>query len=207
MRFLKNKIALAKALADVQSMERRRIRRTTQSDTPRSEPNSHELIKEHDDQTISKKRMKIPGVKLTPESTRSIKNISKNFARAICTFAISDMALPYLKPLLRQEYVIREDFVNFVHQIKPLIIGLFKFRSVLVTHQNDDQDVAAYKEVFRKIGEVFVKFFSVNWIYNGKLKHKEAHLRFRFKMLRAIRYPELFTFLRKKQCKPCKTKA
>jgi len=202
MRFLKNKIALAKASADVQSMERRRIRRITKLDTTQPEQNNHNLIKEHDEN----KRMRLPGTQITPESTRSIKNISKNFARAICTFAISDMALPYLNPLFRQEYVSREDFVNFVHQIKPFIMGLFKFRSVLVTHQTDDKNTAAYKEVFRKIGEVFIKFFSVNWIYNGKLQHKEAHLRFRFKMLRAIRYPELFTFVRKKQCKPSKRK-
>jgi len=111
------------------------------------------------------------------------------------------MALPYLNPLLRQEYVTREDFINFVNKVKPMVVGLFKLRSVLVTYPKDNQEVRAYKEVFRRIGEAFIKFFSVNWIYNGKLQHKEAHPRYRFKMLRALRYPEIFTFLRKKQTK------
>lgn len=192
MRFLKNKIALAKASADIQAMQRRSVRKNP----------THKSESQEQDQT--QKRTRVPGATYASESTRSIKNISKNFARAICSFAISDMALPYLNPLLRQEYVTREDFINFVNEIKPMVVGLFKFRSVLVTYPKDNQEVRAFKEVFRRIGEAFIKFFSVNWIYNGKLQHKEAHLRYRFKMLRAIRYPEIFTFMRKKQTKPTK---
>ncbi len=192
MRFLKNKIALAKASADIQAMQRRSARKTSTNKS------------ESQEQDHNQKRTRVPGATYASESTRSIKNISKNFARAICSFAISDMALPYLNPLLRQEYVTREDFINFVNEIKPMVVGLFKFRSVLVTYPKDNQEVRAFKEVFRRIGEAFIKFFGVNWIYNGKLQHKEAHLRYRFKMLRAIRYPEIFTFMRKKQTRPTK---
>jgi len=98
---------------------------------------------------------------------------------------------------LQKENVALSSFVAYVNHIKDKIDGLHKFRSILMPQEDDDQETLSYKTLFRHIGEVFIKFFSVNWIFSGKVLHKEAHLKFRFKMLRRIQSPELFTYLKK----------
>jgi len=62
--------------------------------------------------------------------------------------------------------------------------------------QEDSKEVAAVKRGFAEVGEVFIKNFSVNWAFHSRVFHKEAHLKFRYKMLRRVRNPELFTYLK-----------
>jgi len=186
MRFLKKKIAQANA-----SLAFHQAKRSPQS-PPQTKTSLVSL-----DQSSLKKRRRIPGVSFTPENVRSTKNIAKNFGRAICTFATSHLAYPYLVPICEEYEISIQDFVAYVNNIKNKIDGLHKFRSILMIQKDDSQEVAIYKETFKKIGEIFIKNFSVNWIFSGKVMHKEAHLKFRFKMLRRIRRPELFTYIKK----------
>jgi len=127
---------------------------------------------------------------------RATKNIAKNFGRAICNFSLSSLATPYLIPLLEKEGKILEGFVAFINSIKGKIDGLLNFQSVIMPSDRDSEDVAIYKKVYKLIGEIFIKYFSVNWIFHSKVIHKAAHLKFRFKMLRRIKSPELFTYLK-----------
>jgi hypothetical protein len=60
----------------------------------------------------------------------------------------------------------------------------------------DDEYTRSYKRVFQGISKVFIKFFSVNWIFDGKLKYKNEHIKFRNRMLRRIEKPEMFTYLK-----------
>jgi hypothetical protein len=62
--------------------------------------------------------------------------------------------------------------------------------------KSDTEKEMEFKNILKKLGEIFIKNFSVNWIFSGKMTYKEAHLKFRFKMLRRIRNPELFTYLK-----------
>jgi len=181
MRFLKTKIALAKASSSFKKLkhvEESPVNRTIFQESP-------------------KKRRRVVGEPLTPESTRSIKNIAKNFARAICNFSASKICLPYLIPLIEEKNVNLKAFLEYINGIKKYIDGLNKFRTSLIIQESDSEEVKSYKELFRKIGEVFIKYFSVNWIFSGKVHYKEAHLKYRFKMLRRIQQPELFTYIRK----------
>jgi len=185
MRYLKNKIALAEAMrvqnqASITIQLRKYHAKPLQSPQARSE---------------TQKRRRVPGVHFTPEASRAIKNIPKNYGKAICNFATSSLAVPYLSVPLENEGVLLEDFVSYVLQIKGKIHGLHHFRSVLLDNQRDSVNVIKYKRLFRIISEVFIKYFSVNWIFNSKIFHKEAHLKFRFKMLRRIQSPELFTYI------------
>jgi len=132
----------------------------------------------------------------TPETILSTKNIAKNFGKAICSFATSKLAQPYLIPFLEQESLKEKDFIKFIERAKDGIEGLFSFRRVLLSSPNDSDEVLASKRVFVRISEVFIKYFSINWIFHGKVFHKIAHVNFRFKMLRRIQCPELFTYLR-----------
>jgi len=69
-------------------------------------------------------------------------------------------------------------------------------RGLLIRDARDDSEMNAYKIIFQEVCIVFLMFFSVNWIYDGKMVQKRAHLKFRFKMLRRIQDPEYFTYLK-----------
>jgi len=194
MRLLKNKIACAlafqaKKLQDLQSV----ASPLTQEEEISTKPNSPTMSPSPKGE---KKRKRIPGFSTTPEASRATKNIVKNYGKAICSFAVSHTALPYLTEILGRDHLPLNQFVRYINEIKDSIDGLHHFRSILLISEKDDVELVARKRAFIAIAEVFIKYFSVNWIYNSRVQHKDAHLRFRFKMLRRIQCPELFTYLK-----------
>lgn len=180
MRFLKNKIALSRA-SQTQKPPRffaqRRVNNPLQAN-------------------LSMKRKRVPGQYITSEASRQTKNIVKNYGKAICKFSLSENALPYRDTFLQKEQVTFEDFRKFVEENKGSIDGLQHFRSLLLPGKKDDNAKAACKRIFRDVGVVFIKYFSVNWIFHSKIQHKDTHLKYRFKMLRRIKNPKLFTYLK-----------
>jgi len=193
MRFLKNKIA--KALNFIQNLpssgnslpeKPKEIKKTSESKRPtkRALPKPQPVIKEKVGYS-------------TPERARATKNLLKNYGKAICSFAISELAHPYLLPIIEKEKVEMKDFSEFVFNIKENIDSIQTFRAVLLINESDSREVKAYKKMFAAMGEVFIKYFSVNWIFSGRITHKEAHLKFRFRMLRRIQDPESFTYILK----------
>ena len=193
MRFLKNKIAKAtQALRSKQKSLCHQEKNTyykeealnLQSVSTCSSPHSSCSSKES------------YGSQITPLKTRATKSIAKNYGKAICSFSCSELAIPYLDPLLKQENTNRADFIQFMKSAKRSIESLQSFRSLLLITAKDDIRTASFKKIFGLLGEVFIKFFSVNWIFSGKILHKESHLQFRFKMLRRIKNPQFFTYLK-----------
>jgi len=65
----------------------------------------------------------------------------------------------------------------------------------LLPEKNENPMITKFKRLFQVISEIFIKYFSVNWIFDSKVQYKQAHLKFRFKILRRIQNPELFTYL------------
>lgn len=179
MRFLKKKIAYANALHS-------KTRETNVQLVNLASANNGK----------PKKTKRLQDGCLTAYESKQTKNIVKNYGKAICKFSTSPMALPYLQDLIQAEGVQLTGFVNFVNLIKDQIDGLHHFRSVLLPNRRDDAETAAYRRIFKSAGLIFIKLFSVNWIFNSKIVHKIAHLGFRFKMLRRIQNPELFTYLK-----------
>jgi len=166
---------------------------SSQSTTPSTPERSSELsISSH---SSPKVRARAPKTKSTSQCSNT-KNITINYGKAIVSFATSHLAIPYLTNFLLQENVSLSQFIAFVGQAKDNIGGISSFRSLLLISPSDDKDVAAYKRVFKLISEVFIKYFSVNWIINGKVTHKLTYLKYRFKMLRRIQDPEHFTYIR-----------
>jgi hypothetical protein len=51
----------------------------------------------------AKKRRKSPGAPMTPINIRATKNIVKNYGNAIASFAVSELAVPYLGTHLANE--------------------------------------------------------------------------------------------------------
>jgi len=196
MRFLKNKIARARG-AQSQKLTIIQNKPSAFSHLNKStNASSHSVTQSPSIEIKPKKRNRIPGQSTTPQASRASKNIAKNYGRKICAFATSPIATPYLESFVAKEGVQLDGFTNYVHDIKDNIDGLFHFRSVLLEDENDSPTLKAYKRLFKAISEVFIKYFSVNWIFHSKVFHKEAHLKFRFKMLRRIQSPELFTYMK-----------
>ncbi len=126
----------------------------------------------------------------------SAKNIIKNYGRALQNFATSHMVVPYLLPKIESEQVSLKDFRKFFYSKKKQVRSIAGLRSLLLITPGDDRQTAAFKKIFREISIIFIKFFSVNWIFSGKLLNKIAHLKCRYKMLRRIKNPETFTYLK-----------
>lgn len=192
MRILKNKVAKAQKTTEVKiPSESPELNQKLISSF--SYPNS---ITQTNNQP--KKRSRVPGIPVSSERDRATKNIVKNYGKAIASFASSTMAKPYLIPILEEHRVKVDDFLEFASKAKESIESINTFRDVLLITDNDRPQTVKLRKVFAAISEVFIKFFSVNWIYSGRLTHKNSHLQFRFKLLRRIRSPESFTFLRQR---------
>jgi hypothetical protein len=133
-----------------------------------------------------------------PKVDKSTKNIVKNYGNAIIAFAMSKLAVPYLESCAKTLNFDLVEFQTFASSKKDTISGIDTFRALLIPTEKDSEKMKIYKVLFKRLAEVFVKYFSVNWIFHSRIKYKDAHLRFRNKMLRRIRDPEHFTYLKGK---------
>lgn len=152
--------------------------------------------------TIQKKNITTQQYKIEKKesihTTLSTKSVVKNYGNAIGSFASSKLALPYLEKMLANQNLTPREFQKCVSDKKISMCNINNLREMLTELCNDTEKERLFKRVFKQIAEIFIKYFSVNWIFHGKLKHKETHLKYRFKMLRRIQRPELFTYLKEK---------
>jgi hypothetical protein len=176
MRFLKNKIARAKS--KLQSL----------TGAPSTKPKISK--------SKSVSHRKRGRSKQSKQMIRCYKNIAKNYGRAICSFALSDISEPYLSPLAEQYQIDPRSFRNYIDLRKEDLLGIEGFRALLLITERDSQEERSYKKIFQRLCEVFINYFSVNWIFSGKLSYKSEYLKLRFKMLRRVKNPELFTYIK-----------
>lgn len=125
------------------------------------------------------------------------KGLCRNYGRAISSFALSSLALPYIR---QQKIMISfeqwEGFRSFVKVIRRVINGTDSLRAAVLVTQNDSGDILIYKRTFQILAEIFIKFYSVQWITHSKrLSLRTLHLKYRYKVLKLILNPELYTSL------------
>ena len=195
MSILKKKIFLALQAKSQQAKEPAdvvRAERTPSEETSDERPVTRRI----ETKPISKKRRKGQGDAITPMKTRCTKNIVKNYGKVIATFACSDVSMSYLEEILKKISLPLSDFMEYMRKIKSSIEGIDSFRTALVIKDTDSETCKNCKRVFQKIGEVFIRYFSVNWIYSSRIVHKLTYLKYRFKILRRIQNPEMFTYLK-----------
>lgn len=195
MRFLKNKILLAtQARLKKMNQDVSKPAHFLQSESQEFllSPNAVETQPSTPEKKVQKKRTREPS---------STKNLVINYGKAIASFAVSQLAVQYLEPLLKAEGVTLQEFIDFISQSKRTIGGIKSFRYLILTTPADTGKVVAFKKIFREIGAVFIKYFSVNWIMHGKVTHKITYLQYRFKMLRRIQDPENFTYVKQRNYK------
>ena len=137
----------------------------------------------------------------------SSKNIMKNYARALANFAVSNIATPYIRQMITNkscdgqqakqsvEYQLA-GFKAFVEKNKQKINCIKNLRGILLADAiKDTAEVMCFKELFQEISVVFMKFFSVNWLFSSKIGDKKAHLKYRMKLMRRVQNPKHFTYL------------
>ncbi len=154
-------------------------------ETNHSQCYQEEIVKKTSRKSIKAKAKPLPG----------IKNVVKNYGKAMCSFAYSDLSEPYITPMIKKERITREGFNEWVQNNKERVDGIVRLRWLLLANPQDEPVVKSYKRVFQKISEIFLKYFCVNWIFSGKLTHRGTHLSLMHKMLRRVKNPELFTYL------------
>ncbi len=123
------------------------------------------------------------------------KNIIKNYGKALCSFACSSISESYLHTIIQKKGYQFFDlalFRKYMMSKKKDVQSIESLKRLLIVGVHDGPLVRTYKEVFRELSIIFLKFFSVNWIYGGRLLHRNAHLKFRFKMLRRVQNPQYF---------------
>jgi len=146
-----------------------------------------------DETEISKRKESLTKSPQIKEGT--CQNIVKNYSRAFISFALSASSVSYLNPILLEQNLDLDQFRTYLNNRKGKINCIKNLRSALLIKSRDSEKEAACKRVFRYISEIFLKYYSVNWLYNSKIANKNAHLNCRFKILRRIRKPEYFTYL------------
>jgi len=128
------------------------------------------------------------------KSANSTKNIVKNYGRAMINFSVSRVGYPYIRNKLKEENLHYNSFKKYLENRKENMDGILSLRNLLLRSQDDDFKVTAIKKIFQYTCEIFVKYFSANWIYNSKVGDKMSHLKARFKILRRVKDPEHFTY-------------
>jgi len=127
------------------------------------------------------------------------KNLVKNYGKALCNFASSDIAVPYIKNIIEKNSyreVKMPVFARYIDGKRTQITNIESLRKLLIVEESDDNVMKAYKKIFQEVSIIFLKYFCVNWIFHSKVIQKNAHMKFRFKMLRRVQDPEHFTYLK-----------
>jgi len=193
MRFLKNKIARASAL----SKENVLLRQPVQ--VPQTPSQELSPIKTPSLEPRKKKEgTKIPQIAMQISSKKNISgdNIMKNYGRAMANFALSSMAQNYLVPILSNLNITLSSFHNYISTRKKSANCIKQLRAMLPLGFDSAEEDVNFKKAFQQICIIFLKFFCVNWLYSSKIAEKIAHLKYRFKILRRVRNPQYFTYLK-----------
>jgi len=197
MRILKLKIALAEQC--------RRQRRLAQINSLRNEalanaPLSTQSPRQLRRQIRERARIEVHSSPSTGSDCSGSKrsrgnNVMKNYARAMVKFSLSPLADPYLERMKGKYGIIPEYFKMTLLSYKLKVNCIKGLREILLIVDEDSQELKTFKLVFQEMCIIFMKFFSVNWIYSGKMNEKSKYLSYRGKMLRRVQSPEHFTYL------------
>ncbi len=190
MRFLKNKIE--------RSAEIKRLHLQKGQPLPSVDEPNLKAINEGEFSPLTHLQKKNSKSRVKPDHLprkTSCENIIKNYGRAMTNFALSSLAIPYLKIILPKHGSNLTDFLSFIKK-KRSANCIKKLRELLPYGGNRDAPNYSEKLVFQELCVVFLKFFSVNWLWNSKIDNKPTHLAYRFKILRRIRDPDHFTYLK-----------
>ena len=137
-----------------------------------------------------------PSERVDSHRKASCENIIKNYGRAMANFALSSISLAYLQPILVETGSNLGAFQSFVKKKKKSVNCIKKLREMLPLEIYKNVPNFAERKAFQALCVVFLKYFSVNWLFSSKIDNKPTHLAFRFKILRRVKDPDHFTYLK-----------
>ncbi|CAD8071643.1 unnamed protein product [Paramecium sonneborni] len=162
-----------------------------------SEESSIELKRKNKNKITSKRRKKhtsdsSESFRITKKKKISkvndTKNITKNYSKAIISY-ISNNPLIVQKVMQKNRY---DDLVNFLKNKKNSMTNIKQLRDLWVNSGKN----AEYNRVFRIISQLFLKTQAVSYVYNSRISNTQWHLKYRFNLLRALKEPENFKFIK-----------
>ena len=158
---------------------------------------SKQKVAKKDKKTAKDSKKKKADAKKSKEAMKESKNVVKNYGKAMAAFSLTELALPYLTRFLLNHGVTLEEYKAFIINKKETIDSISSLRDAIFGNPELDspQDMKL-KAVFRDISEVFVSDFALNWIFSCRSQYKATLLSYRFKLLRRVRDPACFTYLK-----------
>ncbi len=192
MRILKQKIAQALEYEKIQRLARlRALRRTASLNTPSSTQSSRQLRNKPPKSLSEASQCPVEKKKRARGN-----NVMKNYARAMVNFSLAALAEPYIGRFNeRNERMESERFRELLLEEKKNVNCIKSLRDLLLIMEDDDKERGIFKRLFQELCKIFMKFFSVNWIYNSKIVDKVKYLKYRGKITRRIQDPMYFTYL------------
>lgn len=142
--------------------------------------------------TVSRGRKK----RVSHQEELATKNMIKNYGRAISNFAASDLSVPYIEEDAKMMNINITSFKQYAYSLRDFIKGIEDFRNVLMITHKDSKEQVKYKKLFQISSVIFLKYFCVNWIFSGKISYKMEYLKYRCPLLRRIKEPSSFTYLK-----------
>ena len=192
MPILKNKVS--RALRSYRAVKDKNPTKVKEEPINTPSPSS-QVVEEFSSQRQRRTRQATQNKSPVQKPRSSPKNIVKNYGRAFASFALSNISHKFLNKLLEEKQLSLAKFKEFVLDRREGINGISTLRDMLLIQNQDTNDEISCKEIFKQLSIVFLKFFSVNWIFESKIDDKIAHLKCRFKMIRRVKNPEFFTYL------------
>ncbi|CAK89735.1 unnamed protein product (macronuclear) [Paramecium tetraurelia] len=116
------------------------------------------------------------------------KNITKNFSKAIISYILNDEQL--IQKFITSEQ--SDSFISILKNKKNQMTNIKQLRDLWVDNGRNPE----FNKVFRIISQYFLKNQAVPYVYNSRISNTAWHLKYRQNLLRALREPENFKFIK-----------
>jgi hypothetical protein len=94
------------------------------------------------------KRNRVRGQPISKHAARAIKNMAKNYGRAICNFCLGEASEKYLKKICEKYGEELGTFREYIIREKESIEGIDTFRGMLLVGGGDDERLGRFKRIF-----------------------------------------------------------
>ncbi|CAD8181326.1 unnamed protein product [Paramecium pentaurelia] len=116
------------------------------------------------------------------------KNITKNFSKAIISYILNDEKL--IQKFINSEQ--QDSFISLLKSKKNQMTNIKQLRELWIDNGKNPE----FNKVFRIISQYFLKNQAVPYVYNSRISNTAWHLKYRQNLLRALREPENFKFIK-----------
>ncbi|CAD8101067.1 unnamed protein product [Paramecium sonneborni] len=116
------------------------------------------------------------------------KNITKNFSKAIISYILNNEEL--IQKLITPDQF--ESFIALLKNKKNAMTNIKQLRDLWVENGKNPE----FNKMFRIISQYFLKNQAVPYVYNSRISNTAWHLKYRYNLLRALKEPENFKFIK-----------